>query len=128
MKTSHLIILLVLLFILAMFVNNPLDIEECFTGEIQSTKKKLTKGIMNSLANSSGQSSNINLNRYQRLYESGRCTPFLAPGIQGNTTRENAARKMCYCPPRNGEAVANQWVLAKNMPLNACSKNDFTRY
>ena len=128
MKTSHLIILLVLFFILVMFVNNPLDIEECFTGDIHHSKKKLTKKIMDTLASNSGNDENINSNRYQKLYESGRCTPYLAPKIAGSSKREILGRKLCYCAPGEGESVGNGWILAKNMPLNACSKNDFTRY
>ena len=127
MKTSHLIILLILFWCLAMYVNNPMDIEECFAGEISNKKNKMTRSIMNEIAGGGKSGENINLNRFQKLYNSGRCTPFLAPKIKGLSKREVLGRKLCYCRPEPGKSIGNGWILAKNMPLGSCSKYDFTR-
>ena len=37
---------------------------------------------MNEIAGGGKSGENINLNRFQKLYNSGRCTPFLAPKIK----------------------------------------------
>lgn len=126
MKTSHLFILLILFWCLTIYINNPLDINECFVGDINKKKQKITKDFIDELA--SGKSgSNIFLNRFQKLYNDEKCQPFLAPKLKGLSNREILGRKLCYCPPSNGKSVGNGWILAKNMPNGACSKNDFTR-
>ena len=126
MKTSHLFILLILFWCLTIYVNNPLDINECFVGDINKKKDKMTKDVMNRIASGKSEN-NVNLNRFQKLFNDGKCTPFSAPKLKGLTKREILGRKLCYCPPYTGESVGNALILAKNMPNNACSKNDFTR-
>ena len=95
-------------------------------GVINKKKDKITKDLIDKLA-SGKTGNNVNLNRFQTLFNEGKCKPFLAPKLKGLSNREILGRKLCYCPPSNGKSMGVGWILAKNMPNNACSKNDFTR-
>jgi len=127
MKTSHLLILLILFWCMAMYVHNPSDMHECFVGSVTKEKTKLTRSAMDMLASGRSENEDALMSRYQRLYRIGKCRPFLAPKLKGLTNREILGRKLCYCPPSDGNSVGNGWILAKNMPNGACSKNDNTR-
>tara|TARA_B100001250_G_scaffold403401_1_gene417901 strand:- start:240 stop:620 length:381 start_codon:yes stop_codon:yes gene_type:complete len=122
MKTSHLILFLLLFWIIILFYKR----REYFShnsGHVTAGKIKLTKSSLGPLLKSKDVITN---NRYQELYESGKCSShFLPPAYARKGTDQAGNIKYCQCDQTGG--VAGGLIPARNMPGFACSKDDFTR-
>jgi len=86
-------------------------------------KVKLTLASMKPLLT---QDSTPDGDRYQQLYNSGKCSAVTLPPIYKRLSREQAASiKFCQCD--QGSDVPGGLIPARNMPNGACSKDDFRR-
>lgn len=122
MKTSHLILFLLLFWIILLFYKR----REYFShssGHVKAGKIKLTRSSLGSLVNPKSTTAG---SRYQELYESGKCSShFLPPAYARKGTEQAGNIKYCQCD-QSGD-VPGGLIPARNMPGFACSKDDFTR-
>ena len=122
MKTSHLILLLLIIYLVLVFYKK----REYFShnsGHVYPGKVKLT---LTSLENILNPKQSIYGSRYQELYDSGKCTTYYLPPIYARRGTDQAGNiKYCQCD-QNSE-TSGGLIPARNMPNSACSKNDLTR-
>lgn len=122
MKTIHLILFLIIIWITLLFYKR----REYFSHSssiVNTGKTKLNLKSINSLIS---QVSLPARSRYQQLYDSGKCSPHFLPPLytkKGTGQREN--NKFCKCD--NVDDIQGGLIPAKNMPSLTCSINDFTR-
>lgn len=122
MKTSHLILFLLLIYVVLVFYKN----REYFShnsGHVHPKKIKLTKTTLSDIAYPKDKHP---VDRYQELYDSGKCTTYYLPPIYARKGTEQAGN-IKYCQCDQGTGVAGGLIPARNMPNSACSKNDLTR-
>ena len=124
MKTSHLILFILLIYIVLTFYKK----REYFSHSSNyhyPKKLKLTHAILQDIAlpkpliNNSGE-------RYIDLYNSGKCSiHYLSPVYTNKRTQQPVDTKYCQCK-QDGNIIGGL-IPARNMPNFACNKNDFTR-
>ncbi len=122
MKTSHLILFLLIIYLVLIFYKK----REYFShnsGHVHPGKIKLTLTSLHSLLNPKRTSTG---SRYQELYDSGRCTTYYLPPIYARKGTDQAGN-MKYCQCDQGGNAAGGLIPARNMPNSACSKDDLTR-
>ena len=122
MKTSHLLLFLLLIYVVLVFYKK----REYFShnsGHVHPRKIKLTKATLNDIVYPKDQHP---VDRYQELYDSGKCTAYYLPPIYARKGTEQAGN-IKYCQCDQGTGVAGGLIPARNMPNSACSKNDLTR-
>ena len=122
MKTSHLFLFLLIIYAVLVFYKK----REYFShnsGHVHPEKIKLTYAALSDILNPKTVTS---LDRYQQLYDSGRCTTYYLPPIYTKKGTDQAGN-IKYCQCDQGTGVAGGLIPARNMPNSACSKNDLTR-
>ena len=122
MKTGHLFLFLLLIYVVLVFYKK----REYFShnsGHVHPEKIKLTYAM---LSNISYPKSNAPIDRYQELYNSGKCSTYYLPPIYAKKGTEQAGN-IKYCQCDQGTGVPGGLIPARNMPNSACSKNDLTR-
>ena len=122
MKTSHLILFLLIIYLVLVFYKR----REYFShnsGHVHPGKVKLTLASLSDLLH---PKHSVAGSRYQDLYDSGRCTTYYLPPIYAQKGTDQAGNiKYCQCD-QSGDS-AGGLIPARNMPNSACSKNDLTR-
>ena len=125
MKTSHLILFLILFWVILLFYKR----REYFSHSSnmpETGKVKLSIASLKPLLKPSVPGSGQENNRYQQLYDQGSCTVYNMPPTYARPGTEQAGNiKFCQCPQDSG--VPGGLIAARNMPNSACSKDDFTR-
>ena len=122
MKTSHLFLFLLLAYIVILFYKK----REYFShnsGHVHPGKVKLTYTALYDIM---FPKKTVTRNRYQELYNNGKCTTYYLPPIYAKRGTGQAAN-IKYCQCEQGEGVAGGLIPARNMPNSACNRNDFTR-
>jgi hypothetical protein len=120
MKTIHLILFLILIWIMLLFYKR----REYFSHSsnlVNTGKVKLNLKSINSLVNTPTRPTS----RYQQLYESGKCSSHFLSPLYDKGTGQFENSKFCRCD--NVGDIQGGLIPIINMPTLTCSKNDFIR-
>jgi hypothetical protein len=122
MKSSHLILFLILFWIILLFYKR----REYFSHSSNMPRTGKIKLNIKSLKSLLTPSPRVEESRYTQLYNKGICTAYNLPPTYAIPGTEQAGNiKFCKCT--QGSGIPGGLIPARNMPNSACNKDDFTR-